>query len=78
MTAEQVLAQYGGGQFSAFKNALADLAVARLGPIGDEIKRLKADPHHIMGVLADGAARARAIASPIVRQAREVVGFLVS
>ncbi|HMT14608.1 MAG TPA: tryptophan--tRNA ligase [Aestuariivirga sp.] len=75
---ETVLAQYGGGQFSGFKNALADLAVARLAPIGGEIARLKADPRHIMGVLADGAARARSIAAPVVREARAVVGFLVS
>src|SRR5206468_9165989 len=31
---EQVLREFGGGQFSTFKSALADLAVAKLGPIG--------------------------------------------
>ena len=77
-TVEKVLAQYGGGQFSAFKNALADLAVAKLGPIGDATKRLQADPAYVESVLKDGAARARAIAAPIVRKAREVVGFIVS
>jgi tryptophanyl-tRNA synthetase len=74
----QVLSQYGGGQFSGFKNALADLAVAKLGPIGEETKRLQADPAHVESVLKDGSARARAIAAPIVRKAREVVGFIVS
>src|SRR3979409_2595136 len=29
-----VLSEFGGGQFSTFKNALVDLAVAKLGPIG--------------------------------------------
>ena len=77
-TVEKVLAQYGGGQFSAFKNALADLAVAKLGPIGDATKRLQADPGYVEGVLKDGSTRARAIAAPIVRKAREVVGFIVS
>src|SRR5712675_142168 len=33
-----VLAQYGGGQFSTFKSALVDLAVAKLGPIGADMK----------------------------------------
>ncbi|MGA7269045.1 MAG: tryptophan--tRNA ligase [Aestuariivirga sp.] len=75
---EKVLAQYGGGQFSTFKNALADLAVAKLGPIGEETKRLQADPAFVDAVLADGSARARAIAAPIVRKAREIVGFVVS
>ncbi len=77
-TAGQVLAQYGGGQFSVFKNALADLAVAKLSPIGDETKRLQADPAYVESVLADGSARARAIAAPIVREVRKIVGFIVS
>lgn len=75
---EKVLAQYGGGQFSVFKNALADLAVAKLGPVGQETKRLQSDPAHVEAVLRDGSARARAIAAPIMRQAREIVGFIVS
>ena len=77
-TVEKVLAQYGGGQFSAFKNALADLAVAKLGPIGDATKRLQADPAYVESVLKDGSMRARAIAAPIVRKTREIVGFVVS
>jgi len=76
---DKVLAQYGGGQFSVFKNALADLAVAKLGPIGIEIKRMQVDDRaHVEAVLADGSARARAIAAPIVRKARELVGFILS
>ena len=77
-TVDQVLARYGGGQFSVFKNALADLAVARLGPIGEAIKRLQADMGYVESVLADGSARARAIAAPILREARKIVGFIVS
>jgi tryptophanyl-tRNA synthetase len=77
-TVPQVLAQYGGGQFSAFKADLADLAVAKLAPIGSEIARLAADRAYIESVLRDGSARARAIAAPIVRKAREIVGFVVS
>ncbi|MFC6048987.1 tryptophan--tRNA ligase, partial [Methylobacterium hispanicum] len=63
-TREAVLAQYGGAQFSAFKGALVDLAVEKLSPINAEMKRLTADPGHIDAVLADGAARAEAIAAP--------------
>lgn len=75
---EKVLAQYGGGQFSVFKNALADLAVARLGPVGEETKRLQADPSYVESVLRDGSARARAIVAPVMREARQIVGFIVS
>src|SRR6202051_4533103 len=53
-----VLGQFGGGKFSTFKSALVELAVAKLGPIGAEMKRLVADAAYIDSVLADGAARA--------------------
>jgi tryptophanyl-tRNA synthetase len=71
-----VLGEYGGGQFSTFKQALADLAVAKLGPIGREMQRYAADPAYIDGVLADGASRARTLAQPIYRDVRRIVGFL--
>jgi tryptophanyl-tRNA synthetase len=72
----KVLAQYGGGQFSIFKAALADLAVAKLGPIAGEMRRLVADPGAIDAILRDGAERARAIAAPIMREVKEIVGFV--
>jgi tryptophanyl-tRNA synthetase len=77
-TVQDVLSQFGGGQFSGLKNALADLAVEKLAPIATEIKRLQEEQTFVDQVLAEGAARARAISAPIVREAREIVGFLVS
>jgi tryptophanyl-tRNA synthetase len=75
---EKVLAQFGGGQFSRLKDALAELAVAKLAPIGAETARLQADAGYVEGILADGSARARVIATPIVREVRKIVGFVVS
>jgi tryptophanyl-tRNA synthetase len=72
----EVLKEYGGAQFSAFKKALAEVAVSRVGPVNAEMKRLLADPAEIDRILADGARRARAIAAPIVAQVKDVVGFL--
>jgi tryptophanyl-tRNA synthetase len=72
----EVLKEHGGAQFSTFKPALIDLAVAKLSPIAAEIRRLEADPSYIDGVLADGAARARAIAAPIYREVKTIVGFV--
>src|SRR4051794_30287448 len=46
-TKAEILAEYGGAHFSPFKGALVDLAVAKLGPIGSEMKRLQADPAYI-------------------------------
>jgi tryptophanyl-tRNA synthetase len=70
------LKEFGGAQFSAFKKALAELAVARLGPMGAEIARLMSDPAEIDRVLADGSARARAIAGPIMNEVKDIVGFI--
>ena len=71
-----VLAEFEGAQFSHFKAVLTDLAVAALGPIGGEMKRLMADPGQVDAVLAEGAARARAIAGPTLKDVYDIVGFL--
>ena len=75
-TVEGVLKQFGGGQFSAFKNALADLAVAKLSPINARMNQLLADQSYVEQVLADGAARASAIAAPIMHDVKKIVGFV--
>jgi tryptophanyl-tRNA synthetase len=76
LTKEEVLRQHGGSQFSAFKPALSELAVEKLAPLAAEMRRLKADPGHIDRVLADGAARARAIAGEVMDGVKDVVGLL--
>jgi tryptophanyl-tRNA synthetase len=77
-TRAAVLTQYGNAQFSTFKTALVDLAVAKLGPIGAEMKRLVADPLSIDAVLADGAARAQKIAGETMKAVKDIVGFVRS
>jgi len=77
-TVEAVLREYGGAQFSAFKSALVDVTVTRLGPIAAEMRRLLADPAEIDTLLARGAERARAIAQPIWRDIKAIIGFVQS
>jgi tryptophanyl-tRNA synthetase len=76
LTTEAVLQQFGGAQFSAFKQQLVDLAVAKLGPIGAEMRRLEQDPAYIDSVLRDGSQRARAIGGPIMNQVKDVLGLI--
>ena len=73
---DQVIQEYQGQGFSTFKKALADLAVVRLGPVGNEMKRLTAESAEIDKVLADGAERAVQLSGPIVAEVREIMGFL--
>ena len=71
-----MLSEFGGGQFSSFKGALVDLAVAKLGPIGAEMKRLTQDPVYIDSILAAGSARAQAIAAETMKAVKDIVGFV--
>ena len=72
----EVCRHFAGAMFSKFKEELAALAVAKLGPIGAEMKRLKADAAYVDGILRANAERARALAAPILRAAQDIVGFL--
>ncbi|PTA67868.1 tryptophan--tRNA ligase [Deinococcus arcticus] len=49
---------------------------AHLGPIQERAAALQADPDYVRDALAQGAREARAIAQPIMEEARERVGFL--
>ncbi len=71
-----VLEEFEGQPFSVFKAALTDLAVAVLGPIGGEMKRISNDPGYVDSVLRKGAENARAIAEPVLAEVHDVVGLL--
>jgi tryptophanyl-tRNA synthetase len=71
-----VLREHAGKGFGAFKEALTEVMVAKLAPIARETERLLADPAQLDAVLREGAARAAAMADPIVAEAERLVGFL--
>src|SRR5580700_343387 len=75
-TKADVLGEFGGGQFSSFKNSLVELCVTKLSPIASEMKRLVADPGHVDAILVDGADRARTIADETMKITRDIVGFV--
>jgi tryptophanyl-tRNA synthetase len=73
---EATLGRFSEQNFSLFKEALTEVAVATLGRIGDEMRRLMADPDHIDAVLHKGAERAAAIAEPILAEVKDITGLL--
>ncbi len=73
---DKVMAQFGGQQFSAFKNALADLTVTKISPIAGEMRRLMSDQAEIDRILRSSAEIARARAHPIVQEVKKLVGFV--
>lgn len=72
---EEVLRQFAGKGFGAFKPALIDVAVAHLAPITERMSALMADPSEIDAILAAGNARANEIASVVHDEARDIMGF---
>jgi tryptophanyl-tRNA synthetase len=76
ISAMEVLAQFDGKGFGAFKPALAELVVGKIAPITAEFRRLAGDPAYLTSVLAKGAAAARTVAAQTLVQANDAVGFL--
>jgi tryptophanyl-tRNA synthetase len=75
---DDVLREFGGGQFSTFKSALEELTISKLSPITSKMNALMADKAALDKVLAEGGTRAEALATPILNQAKKIVGFLTT
>lgn len=76
-TPTEVLGEFAGQGFGAFKPRLADLAVARLGPIRDRLTRLLDDRAEVGAQLRKGADKAQALAAPTLRAAQDALGLQV-
>jgi tryptophanyl-tRNA synthetase len=73
-TPEAVEREFAEARYGDFKKAVAATVTERLGPIRDRYEELRADPGHLEEVLAEGARKARAIASETVAEVREKMG----
>jgi len=73
---DAAIAEFAGQQFSHFKQVLADLTVAKIGPVTAEMRRLLSDPAEIDRILKSGAERARAVAVPVMAEVKRRVGFI--
>src|SRR5690348_14456919 len=72
---EQVLAQFEGQGFGAFKPALADVVVELIAPIRKRLDELRRDPAELDRILAEGAARASELGAPVLARAKSAVGL---
>ena len=72
---EQVLAQFAGQGFGAFKPALADVLIALLRPLRTRLEELRSDPAELDKILSNGAERASALAAPTLEAAYHAVGL---
>lgn len=74
-TPQDVLKEFGGKQFSAFKPALSDLAVAKLAPMTTRMAELMKYPADIDRILKNGNSKANALASKVLADVRAIMGF---
>jgi len=72
---EQVLAQFSGQGFGAFKPALADVLVELLRPLRTRLEELRSNSAELDKILSDGAERASALAAPTLAAAYNAVGL---
>lgn len=76
MTRHAVLTDFGGAQFSTFKTALADLAVAKLAPITARMNELLDDPAQIDAILIKGRDKAMTIAEKTMEEVKQTIGLM--
>lgn len=74
-TRAAVLKAQNGAQFSTFKKELADLSIAKLGPINTRMRELMADPAEIDSILRKGADKANEITQRHLAEIKKLVGF---
>ena len=75
-TLEKILKEFSGKGFSYFKPKLIDLAVETLNPISLEMRNLLKDTNQIDKILKNGAQKAREIAEPVLKDIKNLVGFV--
>jgi tryptophanyl-tRNA synthetase len=74
-SADQVLGNYEGKEYSALKKDLADSLIQVISPIRGEINNLLNNRDELNVILADGTEKAAAIANPIIEEVYKIVGF---
>jgi tryptophanyl-tRNA synthetase len=75
-TKKDAVARFAGVQFSTLKVELAEAAIQTLAPIAERMNALMGDTAGLDAILRNGAAKANALAKPILEEAKRLVGFL--
>ena len=70
--------RYAGSGYGAFKKDLAEVVVDALAPVREHTEKMLADEAELDRLLADGADRAREVATSTMALVRERVGFLAA
>ena len=75
-TLEKALTEFSGKGFSYFKPRLIDLAIEVLSPISREMRSLLKYRNEIDKILKNGEQKAKEIAEPVLKDVKNLVGFV--
>ena len=75
-SADEVLREYGGQGFGAFKPALGELMIEKLSPINARFADLVQDQGALDAILAQGAEKAQRLAKPTLTRTYEALGLV--
>ena len=73
---ESTLKEMQGKDFSKFKDALSDVIISTVCPIGIKINKLKKDKSYLIKILKEGTHKASEIASKNLKEVKQIVGFV--
>lgn len=74
---QAVIDRYAGQNFAPFKTDLGEVIADAIAPIGQRMQALLADKTELERILAEGAAKASAIAEPTLQRVKETIGFVL-
>jgi len=72
---EKVLSEFGGKNFSTFKNKLSESVIEKICPIGEMIKKLLKDKRYLNDVLKKGSKKADLIAKNNLKEIYDIIGL---
>jgi tryptophanyl-tRNA synthetase len=75
-TPQQVLDQFAGQQFSPFKQALAEVVVTKITPIGQKMQELLGDKAELARILGRGRDKAAIVANKTLKDVKNAMGFV--
>jgi len=72
---ENTKKKFSGKNFSEFKENLSEIAVEKINPISNEIKKLLNDEKYLSDILFEGFQKADKIASKKIKDMKKIIGF---
>jgi tryptophanyl-tRNA synthetase len=72
---EEIEAHFDGKGYSKLKQELAELVIEKLRPVQERYHQLRDEPGYLDGILEDGAERASAEASKVLRAVKVAMGL---